>query len=123
MSQPGKERRAQPRVEERLRLSVADATGTIHAETKNLSAAGVYCALETFLAPMTKLQLDFELPVGGRHVRVRCEGIVVRVDPVVTTESKARYHTGIWFSELAPRDREAISSYVRQRLAERSATR
>ena len=117
-----KDRRTHPRVDERLILSVADATGTIQAETKNLSATGVYCALQTFLPPMTKLQLEFELPVGQRRVRVRCEGVVVRVDPVVTTESTARYHTGIWFNELSLRDREAIASYVRQRLAKHPPT-
>ena len=72
---------------------------------------------------MTKLQLRFELPVGQRRVHVRCQGVVVRVDPIITTESKARYHTGIWFSDLSARDREAISEFVRQRLSEQSSPR
>ena len=118
----GKERRSAPRVSDQVRLSLQDAKGEIQAETKNLSACGVYCALDAFIPPMTKLQLQFELPVGRRHVRVKCEGVVVRVDPVVTTESTARYHTGIWFSELSSRDRDTISHYVRERLASHPST-
>lgn len=116
------ERRAAPRVAKQIVLSVSDAKGELQAETKNLSAAGVYCALDAFIPPMTKLQLHFELPVSQRCVRVRCQGVVVRVDPIVTTESKARYQTGIWFSDLSARDREVISEFVRQRLAEQSST-
>jgi c-di-GMP-binding flagellar brake protein YcgR len=116
------ERRGAPRVAERVLLSVRDAKTELQAETKNLSAAGVYCALESFIPPMTKLQLRFELPVGGRRVRIRCTGVVVRVEPVVTTASNARYHTGIWFSDLSARDREAILGFVRQRLAEHPST-
>ncbi len=122
MSRPA-ERRQAPRVAERLWLSLDDAKTELPAETKNLSAAGVYCALEPFIPPMTKLQLRFELPVGERRVRIRCAGVVVRVEPIVTTESKARYHTGIWFSDLSARDREAISEFVRQRLSEQSSPR
>ena len=112
-----KERRSAPRVADQVLLSLHDAKGELQAETKNLSACGVYCALNTFIPPMTKLQIQFELPIGGRRVRVRCHGVVVRVEPIVTTETPARYHTGIWFSELSSRDRETISRYVREHLA------
>ena len=116
------ERREAPRVAERVLLAVSDAKAEFQAETKNLSAAGVYCALESFIPPMTKLQLRFELPLQDRRVRLRCAGVVVRVEPIVTTESRARYHTGIWFTDLSTRDRETISEFVRQRLAAHPST-
>ena len=53
------ERRRTPRVAEQVPLAITDAQTVMEAETKNLSASGVYCALERFIAPMTKLQLEF----------------------------------------------------------------
>lgn len=112
-----KERRQHPRVIERVSLAVTDADTVLEAETKNLSASGVYCALERFIPPMTKLQLQFELPNETRRTRVRCAGVVVRVEPIVTTVDRARYHTAIFFNEITDRDRSAISEFVRRQLS------
>ena len=53
------ERRRTPRVSERVPLGITEGGTTLEAETVNLSAAGAYCTLDRFLAPMTKLQLDY----------------------------------------------------------------
>ena len=116
------ERRRAPRVVERVPVALTDEGKAFQAESENLSATGVYCTLERFIPPMTKLQVQFELPDGARHVRIRCEGIVVRVEPVITTATQARYHVAVFFSELTERDRSAISRFVSQRLAARPAT-
>lgn len=110
------ERRRAPRVPGRVSLAITDATAVVEAQTKNLSASGVYCALERFIAPMTKLQLEFELPQGDRQARIRCSGVVVRVEPIITTVDRARYNTAIFFTDLVERDRMAISQFVRHRL-------
>ena len=110
------ERRRAPRVPERVPLAITDATAVVEAETKNLSASGVYCALERFIAPMTKLQLEFELPQGVRPTRIQCSGVVVRVEPIITRVDRARYNTAIFFTDLVERDRMAISQFVRHRL-------
>ena len=77
------ERRKSPRLAESLALAVSQNGTAVHGETNNLSATGVYCTLKQFIAPMTKLKIEFELPQGTRHVRVRCTGIVVRVEPMI----------------------------------------
>jgi hypothetical protein len=117
------ERRRTPRVAERVSLSVSDASTVLQAQTMNLSAAGVYCVLERFIAPMTKLELDLELPCRAGLARVRCCGVVVRVEPVIPHLDQPRYQTAILFTELAKRDRTDISSFVRERLASSSPSR
>ena len=73
------ERRREPRVAERVVLAISDAGTELTTESQNLSTAGVYCTLGKFLAPMSKVQLMFELPNGSRTSKVRCAGVVVRV--------------------------------------------
>ena len=117
----GPERRAAPRIDERIPLAISDAGAELATETKNLSAAGVYCTVDRFIAPMSKLQLRFELPERSRRVCVRCVGVVVRVEPVVDAE-RGRYHIGVFFTDIAERDRAAITRFVRQRLSTGSST-
>ena len=111
------DRRRAPRIAERLALAITEAGAQLTAQTNNLSASGAYCTLDQFLAPMTKLQLRFELPDGSRSRLVRCSGVVVRVEPVITDADHGRYHVAIFFTELAARDRTAITRFVRQRLS------
>ena len=111
------ERRRAPRFAESASLNITEVEPPVQAEMKNLSATGVYCALDRFIPPMTKLQLHFELPGGTRQTHIRCAGVVVRVDPIVSTESQAHYNTGIYFTQLSDRDRSAITRFVRQRVS------
>lgn len=115
------DRRQAHRVLERLALSITDGGGALHAETQNLSTAGAYCTLDQWIAPMTKLQLDFELPTAPKSSRVRCGGVIVRVEPIVASADRGRFHIAIFFSEISERDRAAIAEFVRQRLAARPA--
>lgn len=117
-----RERRQAPRVSERVSLSLAGAEGVIQAETQSLSAVGAYCALDRFIPPLTEVELELGLP-DGRQVRtIRCFGVVVRVEPVLTNPERGRYRTAILFRELRERDRAAISRYVAQRLADTNPT-
>ncbi len=112
-----KERRRHARAAERIALAITDAGAALSTETKNLSASGVYCTLERFIAPMSKLQLEFELPNGSRRVKIRCTGVVVRVEPVIANVEHGLYNVAIFFTELTERDRSAIARFVRRRLA------
>lgn len=115
------ERRHAPRILERVELAVTDGGGQLRAETQNLSIAGAYCLMDRFLPPMTKLALDMELPTAPRPSRVRCTGVVVRAEPVVADAEHGKYHIAIFFTDLSDRDRAAITEFVRQRIAARSA--
>lgn len=116
------ERRKTPRITERLSLAITDASTRLDTETKNLSASGAYCTLDRFVAPMTKLQLEFELPGRARPTKIRCCGVVVRVEPLVANAEQGRFDTAIFFTELAERDRSAIARFVRQRLSSHPAS-
>lgn len=116
------ERRKTPRVSERIPLALSGRDGVIRADTQNLSAAGAYCTLETFVPPMTKLELQLDLPDGRRVRPIRCVGVVVRVEPVVANPHQGRYHTAILFTELSERDRAALSRFVTQRLSNTIST-
>ena len=111
------ERRRAPRISERVSVEISDATAECRTETTNISTVGAYCTLDRFIAPMTKLQLEFEVPNGPRHVRIRCEGVVVRAEPVVESSERGRYHIAIFFSEMTDRGRAVISQFVRERLS------
>ena len=111
------ERRRAPRASERLLLAMTDGTSTFQAETQNLSISGAYCTLDRFLPPMTKLDVQFELPNGSPPMRVRCTGVVVRVEPVVANVERPRYHVAIFFTELSERGRAAIDQFVRDHLS------
>lgn len=122
MGRASRERRQAPRVVERVAVAITEAGEAIQTESKNLSTSGVYCALDRFIPPMTKLQLEYEVPNGHRFVRIRCAGVVVRVEPVIESTERGRYHVAIFFTDLAERDRAAIARFVRERLAQRGST-
>ena len=117
-----RERRKVPRIAERVAMAITDAGTELTAESQNLSTTGVYCTLDRFLAPMSKVQLDFELPNGPRSSKVRCTGVVVRVEPIIAHASRGQFNVAIFFTELSNRDRSAITRFVRQRLSAASST-
>jgi len=110
------ERRQTPRVAKRVAVAIAGERGVIQAETKNISAAGAYCTLEQRLAPMTKLELELLLATDPQPVRVRCQGVVVRVEHLPGSSAHPRYDTAVFFTDLTERDRQAISEFVRRHL-------
>ena len=113
------ERRRAPRITEQIPVAIQDAGQELRTETKNISTAGAYCTLDRFIAPMTKLQLQCELPDGPQRVRVHCSGVVVRIEPSVPSPNHAIYNVAIFFTELAEQDRRAILHFVQRRLSER----
>ena len=117
MASTDDERRQAPRTLEQITVAMLDGSREFRTETKNLSASGAYCTLDRFIPPMSKLQLTFELPQGGRKVKIRCAGVVVRIEPVVVNAEQMRYYVALFFTELSERHRAAISRFVRERLA------
>ena len=117
------ERRQAPRVDERVTVAISSDGQAIQAETENLSTSGAYCVLDRFIAPMTKLELAFELPNGARRTRIQGTGVVVRVEPRINERAQSQYYVAIFFSEMSERHRAAISKFVRRRLPPSPTTR
>ena len=111
-----RERRRHPRASERVLMAVTGDGAALQTQTKNLSASGAYCTLDRFVPPMTKLDLQIDLPNGRRRATIRCSGVVVRIEPAPTADA-ARYNIAIFFTELSERDRSAITRFIRWRLA------
>ena len=111
------EKRSAPRIAKQIRFAINDGTSIIQAETKNLSISGAYCLIDKFIAPMTKLEIRFELPHKPRPAKIRLTGVVVRVEPVVSANQMGKYNMAIFFSDLSGHDREAIAAFVREHLA------
>ena len=116
------ERRVAPRAVEQIPLAITESGGVLSAQTKNLSASGAYCTLERYVAPMTKVQLQFELPDQSHRVKICCAGVVVRIDPLVVNAERSLYQLAIFFTELADRDRSVIVRFVQHRLAAAPST-
>ncbi len=116
------ERRRAPRISQLVHLILSSTSGPIKATTQNISASGVYCTLDQFVAPMTKLEVAFELPTEHKPVRMTVSGVVVRVEPLVTPEGQAQYKIAVFFNALEERDRAIIATFVEQRLSRGAPT-
>lgn len=108
------ERRRASRVSAELPVSFEHGTEAFTAQTRNLSASGVYCTLRRFIEPMTKLRMWLDIPSHPQPTRLSCEGVVVRVEPPRPTPGHSTYHLAIFFNDLAARDRLVIAHYVQQ---------
>jgi c-di-GMP-binding flagellar brake protein YcgR len=110
------ERRRSPRAAERIAMTVTEDRADLRAETNNLSASGAYCTLDRFIAPMTKLHLQFALPNGSHNTTIRCSAVVVRVEPLIANAQRGRYHVALFFTDLSDRHRSAITRFVQRRI-------
>lgn len=110
------ERRRAPRIITRLPMAVTDGDKAFVVTTKNISASGAYCQVGRFFPPMTKFRIKLELPTCPKSTRIRCHGVVVRMDPAVAKVRRRQYHMALFFNDIETRDREAITRYVQERL-------
>ena len=110
MSTP--ERRAAQRIAKQLPLTLSDDAAPFLTHTKNLSTSGAYCTVRRFIAPMTKLQVQMEISGHAKPTVVRCEGVVVRVEPPRKLARRTTYNVAIFFSNLTDRDRATLARFV-----------
>ena len=117
------ERRGAPRLSTRVPLRIGgQITGALLTRTHNISSSGVSCTVNRFLPPMSRLQVNLELPTRPRTL-MTCQGVVVRVEPPVLKPKRATYQVAIFFNDLSVRDRLILMRFVQQRLRAPSSTR
>lgn len=108
------ERRKSPRIKDdglSLRLEGFDSV----THTLNISPSGVYCKVDKELPLMSRLKLALVLPDSSREDGVKSmevTGIVVRQHPVVIDGATKHYDVAIFFEDLSPKDKDAISAYI-----------
>ncbi len=103
------ERRRGPRISHQIPVTLGNGFEGGTCSTKNLSASGAYCTVRRFIPLMTKLHINLELSASSR---IRCGGVVVRVNPPSPDPHRTQYEVAIFFNELTEHDRVALARYV-----------
>ena len=113
------EKRRHPRLERNIHVKISCEHGDILTETKNLSCSGAFCRMNQRLEPMTKLKVQWFLPLRKNNKvatkRISCEGVIVRVQAV----QDGYYDTAIFFSTIAPKDSRTIHEYIESMMEKR----
>ena len=108
------DRRQHPRVDKNVPLKISTADVDLVTETKNLSRTGVYCRVNKYIEPMTKLKIHLLLPVkkGTKTTtkKITCHGVIVRTEPLAKDNSE--FSVAIYFNDLAARDADCITEYI-----------
>ena len=106
------DRRRHPRVDKNVPLKISTADVDLVTETKNLSRTGVYCRINKYIEPMTKLKIHLLLPLkkGNRMTtkKITCNGVIVRTESVCDNE----YSVAIYFNDIPARDADSITDYI-----------
>ena len=111
------ERRRSPRLEHMVPVKLSSGDIDIVTETSNLSSSGVYCRVNAYIEPMTKLKIHLLLPVKKNSrtstKRISCQGVVVRAESV---PDQNYFNAAIFFNDIQPKDIRAISDFIEQML-------
>ena len=116
-----KERRTAQRVDSDMAAHIICPPGkdAITVQTRNISGAGLYCKVPTYIPPSTQMGIAMIVPVReGRKIRnelVEFTGIVVRIEPEDEEPGRTEYSIALYFHGLTDRARSLIDAYVLQR--------
>jgi len=128
MTKPLEERRKSHRVEVRVPVRLEereeDLRGkAIPGQSANLSEGGVYCDVEKYLAPLTRVGISMLLPAFGERIsrprEITAEGVVVRTMPEKQGRKIARYRIACCFTNMEENEKELIREYIVWRLLTR----
>ena len=115
------EKRRYPRVEHSVPVKISAPVADLVTETRNISRSGVYCRVDKYLEPMTKLKVTLMLPVKKESKlvtkKIVCAGVVVRVENVPFEDV---FNVAIFFNDIKPGDSRALADHVQGVLAEKS---
>ena len=109
----GHERRQHPRIEQNVPVKISSDEFDIVTETRNLSRSGVYCRINKYIEPMTKLKIHLLLPFKRNKKvvtkKVSCSGIIVRTESIPGNDA---FNVAIFFNDIQTRDADAVADYV-----------
>lgn len=118
MPQANPERRRYPRIEKVLTCRVKGDGFDIVTETINVSGIGAYCAVNKYIAPMTKLKINLVLPSYrylNNSTKISCQGTVVRTEPDDQKFSD-KYNIAIYFNQISPASLKKIATFVKSQI-------
>ncbi|MBP9853466.1 MAG: PilZ domain-containing protein [Candidatus Omnitrophica bacterium] len=107
------EKRNSPRLSNNIPIRISQDDGDIVTETANVSCSGLYCKVDRYIEPMTKLKICLLLPVrkNGKVLtkQISAGGVVVRTE---FSGDKDDHNIAVFFNEISRRDSESITDYV-----------
>jgi hypothetical protein len=106
------ERRAAPRAAADFPLRLSPNAKAGPARLRDISANGLCCDYGEAVAEMTVMGVQVELPESGAH---ELRGVVVRCEKRRGVNPPT-YEVAIYFTEMAPRTRQAIGAFVAAQL-------
>ncbi|MEI6438210.1 MAG: PilZ domain-containing protein [Candidatus Omnitrophota bacterium] len=114
------EKRRYPRIEHSVPVKIGAVDADLVTATRNISRSGVYCRVDKYLEPMTKLKITLMLPVKkeGKVAtrKIVCSGVIVRVENIPFEDA---FNIAIFFNEIKPSDSRALADHVQGVLAEK----
>ncbi len=109
------DRRQDTRFYESIPVKISSEDFDFVTETINLSRSGVYCRIDKYVEPMTKLKIHLLLPFKRDNKivtkKVSFHGIIVRTESV---PDKNTFNVAIYFNEISKRDVEIVADFVSQ---------
>jgi hypothetical protein len=126
------DRRKSSRINANLKLEVelpraGGAADKATLETINISSSGVYFKSGHFIAPMTKLAMEFEVSVPGdsgadavEMAPVPCEGLVVRTQPETETDGCDEYEIAVFFTHIEAEGAAILEKHIALLMADPS---
>lgn len=113
----GSDRRQHPRLDGSIPLKIYSEDFDIVTETKNLSRNGVYCRVNKYLEPMTKLKihllLSWKKKGKATSAKISCEGVVVRTESIPQQEG---FNVAIYFQDIKHHDADRIADFMQSTL-------
>jgi len=107
------ERRRHPRLDGNVPVKIYSDEFDIVTESKNLSRSGVYCQVNKYIEPMTKLKIHLLLSrkESGKLVtkKISCNGVIVRTESVPDTDC---FNIAIYFNEIQAKDATSIARFI-----------
>jgi len=112
-----KSHRVEARVPVQLEAREVEVRGKIiPAESANLSEGGVYCEIEKYLPPLTRVAITLLLPAfGGEHAKpreIKAEGVVVRNISVREGRKIVKYRIACAFTSISDEQRAIVREYI-----------
>ncbi len=109
------EKRKHPRSKKSIDFKIETDDSTIATESIDLSCIGAYCQVDKHIPPMTNLKIVIALPCEDQEDKVEyveCNGVVVRVESVLSNNGGNMHNIAIFFNEIKESEKEKIANFL-----------
>jgi len=84
----------------------------LESKTINLAPNGMYCKVNKFIEPYTKLFCTLMHPMEEDSESIIVEGVVVRCEPPEFSADAKDYNIAVFFSDIAGDDRKRLERWL-----------